>query len=416
VAKKPVTSRRSADGGGARAHPVDPVIGPLAEGAHPEVAEALRSQSKAILQDWEKQVRRVIPATDSLSFDQFLDHLPEILAAMADALASGNPDEVKRLLERSPSQGIHRFQLHYDVTDLATEDRMLRRLILEHVESALGRTTGHDENLALNWAIDLMAQQAMVAFVNHQNARLREAAEAELKYLSFLSHDLSGNLGSVTLWLQVLKRKLSDAGEFASEVTALDTAQQAILDTMGGMGRLLQAERLRHRGVQPTVGPVNLHALSTELCRQSQQQAEQKGVGMEVHVPHDAVVHSDADLIRLVLQNLIGNAVKYSTRGTVRISAEQGEDGRRRAWVLAVSDEGPGIAPENVERIFEAFRRGEMHGQSGVGLGLAIASRAARLLNAELTVESRPGVGSTFRLVFPPPASPPAAARRPHRE
>ena len=77
---------------------------------------------------------------------------------------------------------------------------------------------------------------------------------------------------------------------------------------------------------------------------------------------------------------------------------------RAGGWVLSVSDEGPGIAPEHLRNIFEAFRRGEMHGQSGVGLGLAIASRAAKLLGAELTVESKLGVGSTFRLAFPPAA------------
>jgi K+-sensing histidine kinase KdpD len=69
--------------------------------------------------------------------------------------------------------------------------------------------------------------------------------------------------------------------------------------------------------------------------------------------------------------------------------------------VLWVSDEGPGIAPEVTQRIFEAFQRGEVHGQSGVGLGLAIAAQAAKLLEATLTVESRVGAGSTFRLALP---------------
>ena len=152
-------------------------------------------------------------------------------------------------MERSPGQGIHRFQLHYDVRDLATEDRLLRLIIIEQVEAGLGRRLGRDEDTALNWCIDLMGQQAMIAFVSHQNERLRAAAEAELKYLSFLSHDLNGNLGNVTLWLQILRRRLAASPQFADEVSALDTAQQAILDTMGGMGRLLQAERLRHQGV-----------------------------------------------------------------------------------------------------------------------------------------------------------------------
>jgi signal transduction histidine kinase len=95
----------------------------------------------------------------------------------------------------------------------------------------------------------------------------------------------------------------------------------------------------------------------------------------------------------------VGNAVKYSTRGIVRIGAKRRREDQH--WVLSISDEGPGIAKEHLARIFDAFRRGDAHGQPGVGLGLAIASQAAKLLGAELTVESSVGVGSRFRLILP---------------
>jgi signal transduction histidine kinase len=379
----------------------DVVAGPLAERPFPELAEALRSRIKPLLQEWEKLVRQHVPPASKITFDGVLDGLPDILRAMADALASGDAAEVKRLMQRSPEQGIHRFQIHHDVGDLATEDRILRWLIVESVADALGRAMIAEEAAALNWAIDLMSQQAMIAFVTHQDARLRAAAESEVQYLSFLSHDLSGSLGNVTLWLQILRRKLGTSPQFAEEVSALDTAQQAILDTMGGMGRLLQAERLRHLQPVPKVGPVGLRDLSRAVAGEFAKQAEQKGVTLVVEAPSEAVVNTEAELVRLVLQNLIANAVKYSSWGTIRVTAEQQQDGRQGAWALSVSDEGPGIAPEHVTRIFEAFRRGEMHGQSGVGLGLAIASRAARLLGAELTVESELGKGSRFSLVFP---------------
>ena len=328
--------------------------------------------------------------------------MPAILNGMADALASGRAAEVSGLMERSPEQGVHRFEIHYDVRQLATEDRLLRRLINEHVGAALDRPVHPEEAAALNWAIDIMVQQAMVAFVEHQNRRLRDAAEAELKYLSFLSHDLSGSLGNVTIWLQILRRALSASPQFAHELSALDTAQQAILDTMGGMGRLLQAERLRHGVGQAKVGPVDLGALASDVAAPFATPAERRGLRLSVQVPADATVTSDPELIRLALQNLIGNAVKYGGRGAVRVGAELVE-GR---WSLSVSDEGPGIAPEKLGQIADAFRRGEMHGQGGVGLGLAIASRAAKMLDAELTVASQLGDGSTFRLTFPPPSRP----------
>ena len=83
--------------------------------------------------------------------------------------------------------------------------------------------------------------------------------------------------------------------------------------------------------------------------------------------------------------------------------------GEQGAWALSVSDEGPGIAPEHRGRLFEAYVRGETHGQAGVGLGLAIAFQAARLLGATLALESTAGVGSTFRLTIPSLESKPPA-------
>ena len=182
-------------------------------------------------------------------------------------------------------------------------------------------------------------------------------------------------------------------------VRTLDDAQQAVLSTIGGMARLLESERLRKAGVRAEQKPVNLHDLLVGAARLSSKAAEKKGIRITVDASPEVVAHSDRELIGLVVQNLVGNAVKYSSRGTVRIGAECA-DGR---CVVSVSDEGPGIAVEHLNRIFEGFARGELHGQLGVGLGLTIASQAAKLLGAELTVESEVGRGSTFRLILPLP-------------
>jgi signal transduction histidine kinase len=379
---------------------LDPTAGPLAKRPYPELAEALRGSIAPILDAWEAQLRAHVPRAVNMTFEQLRDSVPEILERMADAFASGRIEEIRKLMDRSPSQGIQRFQLHYDTWDLATEDRMLRLIIVDQVGKYLGRRLTLDEDAALHWAIDLMAQQAMVHFVNHQNAKLRIAAEAELQYLSFLSHDLNGNLGNITLWLQVLKSQLANHSQFAEQMASVDTAQQAILDTMGGMGRLLQAERLRHSktGQQGTTS-IDLHTLVQDVVAPFIRQGQQKGVAVIVELPPQTATTVEGDLIRLVLQNLLGNAVKYSKKGTVRLAARV--DHAAKCWTLSVSDEGPGIGPDHVERIFEAFQRGEMHGQAGVGLGLAIASRAAKLLEAELTVESHLGQGTTFRFHLP---------------
>ena len=395
----------------------NPTTDLLAHRAFPAVADALRARAEPILGTWKKLVRQVVPAAATLAPSALEDGLPDILAKMADALGSDDPAHTRALMERSPSQGIARFEQHYDVRDVAVEDSLLRRLVFEQVADELGRPLATDEVVALNMALDGMLQQAVVAFVTHQNERLREAAEAELKHLSFLSHDLSGNLSGVTMWLQILKRRLAQAGRFDGEVEAVDAAQQAILQTIGGMGRLLEAERLRHQspagdgrpGRDGSAPTTDLAALAARVARHAAADAGRKGIAVAVEVPDGAVVDADPELVALVLQNLVGNAVKYSPPGggTVRVTAEErpatgGKRSPATRWAVSVADQGPGIAAEHQQHIFEAFRRGQTHGRAGVGLGLTIAARAAKLLGAELTVESRAGKGSTFTVMFPP--------------
>jgi signal transduction histidine kinase len=368
----------------------------LRDQSFPELAAALRSETPRIIEAWIGEVRRAVPSAHDLTDDQIRDHQPVILPAMADALDGG----IGKLVEQSPAQGVTRFGQRYDVAEVMLEDRLLRQVIVEHVGAALGRPMTDGEHIGLHAAVDVMLQQAVVAFVAHQNARLREAAEAELKYLSFLSHDLHNNLGSVTVMLQVLRQRLATSPEFAGDVETLDAAQQAILDTVGGTGRLLQSERLRKSGGAAAAErrPVDLHALLVAAARQSSRAAEAKGIKIVVDAAPGAVAASDRELIALVVQNLVGNAVKYSSAGTVCVTAVCGADGR---CGVSVSDQGPGIAVEHLERIFESFRRGDPHGKPGVGLGLAIAAQAAKLLGATLTVESKVGVGSTFTLTLP---------------
>jgi signal transduction histidine kinase len=110
----------------------------------------------------------------------------------------------------------------------------------------------------------------------------------------------------------------------------------------------------------------------------------------------------EADPIRLhqILLNLVGNAVKFTTRGRVAIRVESSED-----WLaVSVADTGIGIAPEALAFIFDEFRQADgstTRRFGGTGLGLAIARKLARLHGGDITVESAPGAGSTFTLVLP---------------
>ena len=184
------------------------------------------------------------------------------------------------------------------------------------------------------------------------------------------------------------------------------------METIAGMEKLLQAERLRKGAIQPKAETVDLHALAADAIRASRAAGTAQGLTLEMSVPDDASAVSDREVIALVLQNLLNNAVKYSTTGTIRVAASRWAEEDSGGWSLSISDQGPGIAREQLGRFFEAFSRGDTHGQPGVGLGLAIASQAAKLLGGRLTVTSELGSGSTFTLVLPV-SRPPSSASNP---
>jgi hypothetical protein len=154
-----------------------------------------------------------------------------------------------------------------------------------------------------------------------------------------------------------------------------------------------------------------MDAILNQLSDEFMPMAGAKGLRLSLR-PCDAVVLSDATYLRRILQNLIGNAVRYAETGRVLVAA------RRRGKVLRLEvwDTGPGIAQEEHENIFKEFHRiaARASASEGLGLGLAIVERAAALLGHSLTLCSRVGQGTVFMLELPitdpAPLAPPEPA------
>ena len=379
----------------------DPTVDLLATRPFPRIAAALRARKARVLRRWENAVRRLLPHADSLTLNQLRDHLPQILDQTVDALASSHASPLNELVEMTRSHGSLRFHQQFNVQELIVEYRVLRRILVEEINRGLGGKIKVGQVIVLNMGIDTALQHGVMAFINHQKEQLRAASEVQSRYLSYLSHDLRNNLNGCTLMLEVLRQRLEGLEGFAEDVQDIASVQRSVAETIAGMDRILQAERLRREAIHTKVQPVDLHALVHDVARQANRQAEHKGIALRLDVPDGASVDSDRELITLVLQNLIGNAVKYSPGGTVTVAARPRPDPVRDGWEVFVSDQGPGIAPHHRERMFEAFSRGETHGQPGVGLGLAIANQAARLLGGRLSFDSEVGAGSTFRFSLP---------------
>ena len=391
----------------------DPVKSMIEQGRFPELAAAIRAQLDPIIHEWIEAVRRILPAAHHLTFTEVRNDLPDVLRLMADALECTTRPEFERLLNLAPLHGSTRFFEGFSVGEMLTEYRVLRSIAVRWVETHLSRRLSTDEHCALDVGIDLVTQRSLVSFVDHQNSRLTEAAAAEAKFISFLSHDLRNNLNHVMLSVEMMRRKMGQQPEFADDVRELEALQQTMRNTVGGMERLLHWRRLREGRSEAKPAPVDLRQVGLSIERDLVPEARRKGITIAVDVPAGSIAVTDRDLLAIAVQNLVANGVKYSSRGVVRISAERRRHGAQQRWAVSISDEGPGIDKQQLERIFEAFERGPTHDQPGFGLGLSIVTEVAQKLGATLEVRSNLGAGSMFTIVLPPESSSPPAKEPP---
>jgi signal transduction histidine kinase len=365
----------------------------------PALAAGLRARSEAILSRWQQVVQNKLPSADELTTGQLRDDLPQILSEMADILESDDGSAMPELKAAAQGHGDSRFHNSYSISDVIIEYGLLRPIVIDEIRECLDREMTVEEVAALNMGIDTALRRSVIRFVTHQQNQLRAGSTAQNKYLSFLAHDLRGGLNSVLLTAELLKRQFAGEPRFAESIQDIDSMRQAILDTVATMDRFLHAERFRQEKVQPSFSTVDISALANGLLPYFAHSLQQKQVKLKIDVPGHLSAVTDKDLLWLILQNLVSNAIKYTPGGAVQISAAAGEQDHGPS--ISVMDQGPGIAPDRLENLFNAFTRGETHGEPGVGLGLYIVRQAVDVIGGKLVVESEPGKGSTFHLQLP---------------
>ncbi|MEG3084279.1 PAS-domain containing protein [Sphingomonas sp. PB2P12] len=233
--------------------------------------------------------------------------------------------------------------------------------------------------------------------LNEARAVAETATRDKTRFLAAASHDLLQPLHAARLFCAALDEDLDEdrAPHQGELVRAIDGAIGSA-DTL--LRALLDVSRLDAGGVVPKVERFALGALIDELVMQFRPLAAERGLVLASHAGAFSVA-TDRSLLRSILQNFLSNAVRYSADGRIWIGARRrGDD-----VLIEVRDNGPGIAAADRERIFEEFERLESKGSAGggVGLGLAIVRRIARLLGAAVELRSAPGRGTTFAVRVP---------------
>jgi signal transduction histidine kinase len=369
----------------------------------PDVAAALRTATADLLRNWRHEVLHALPNADRLTRDQFDDGIPKILDDIAEALECGDSHSLKTLVEDSPEHGAVRYHQKFNLNEMLIEYALLRRVLIEEVTRVLDRPLTATESTAVHGEIDVAMRQSTVSFSNHQASQLTNEANVMAKYLSFLSHDLRGGLNGSILMIEVLRRELMNDPKYAEAVSDLDMMRRSMFDTVATMDRFLHAERLRRGKMPVRITQVDLHALLHKLVRNVHHQMLDRNISATLEVNLDGPIPTDSDVLAIVLQNLIGNALKYCGGKPIRVEAKRmtnvpSLDGKPDCVRISVEDHGPGMSQETIEHLFQPFERGETYGQNGVGLGMTIARQAADLLGARLSVDSVLDRGTTFHL------------------
>jgi signal transduction histidine kinase/CheY-like chemotaxis protein len=251
--------------------------------------------------------------------------------------------------------------------------------------------------------------------VAERTEELVAANRAKTRFLAAASHDLRQPLHTLALYAAALKLHAPEGatGEIAGHI------DKALAELSVLVNSLLDISKLDAGAVQPEPQRVSVRALIEHVAADYRLVASERALEFKVRAA-DVHVITDPVLLERLVRNLVDNAFKYTASGGVTLlagSAGSADSDERGVVRIAVHDTGAGIPAGERERIFEEFYQignAERDRSQGLGLGLAIVRRIARLLGLEVELESEPGRGSTFAVTLPCApeqlAAPPAAA------
>ena len=240
-----------------------------------------------------------------------------------------------------------------------------------------------------------------VAYLMARFRQLYSAAESASKtksdFLSSMSHDLESPLHGIISLTEILQEEPELKKQYGREIAAIRASGQHLLELIDD---LLNYSRLEAGVMTSYEENFDLSALLEKLLSLFRVRCEIKGLDLRLEISSELPMYLRGDQQKLfqVLANLVGNALKFTSEGGIRIVVCS----ERNQICFRIQDTGPGIAPEELDFIFEPFTRSSRNAvKDGTGLGLAISRWYVEFLGGELTVESQVGQGSTFQVLVP---------------
>jgi signal transduction histidine kinase/DNA-binding NarL/FixJ family response regulator len=251
---------------------------------------------------------------------------------------------------------------------------------------------------------DITALKSVVADLATARDQAERASRAKTEFLAAMSHEIRTPLNGILATADMLGSDALDP-RLQENVHLIRRSGRALLTILNEVLDFARIETGRAQIAAEPAAPVQIVEQVVSLFSAT---CTQKGIDIAVEAPAPFAVTTDADRLRQIVSNLVGNAVKFTEKGgvTVTVRAAPAEGGAMRLEI-AVRDTGIGIAPEDLSRLFQQFSQAEgglARRFGGTGLGLAISRQLARMMGGDIDVESAKGVGTRFtlRLDLPP--------------
>jgi PAS domain S-box-containing protein len=250
--------------------------------------------------------------------------------------------------------------------------------------------------------IDITAQKELQRELDLRRREAEEASVRKTRFLAAVSHDIRTPANAISLLAELIRRTATNpslAGDVPDLAQELHDSAMSLVNLLSDV---LDIARFDSDKVDLQESEFSLAGLLADEQKQLLPLARQKGLSLDVIAPAEPLVlRTDRIKLARILGNLIGNAIKFTEAGGVRLEARRNDDG---TVLISVSDTGVGIPAESLAHIFDEFfqlRNPERDRAKGSGLGLTICKRLIDAMGAKLHVQSTPGKGSTFTVTLP---------------
>jgi len=341
-----------------------------------------------------------LTASDLLPDPVLKDHVPKLLQSLSAYFETGaNPDALAAKND-ARTHGAQRWDQRYSLRELLLEIFWLRTALFAET----GEFTKSKPDAQAIYAgacrlidgfLNDLESCSVAEYVAESEASLRASTDARLRLVRTVSHELRNMLNSVGFASALLEK---------ADPEAVDHARQSLDRNSGYMKELLDdllvLSTNLSRSATVKAAPVEIAPLLEMVSSAYRPMAEEKGLRFSCSVRGSLDdVFSDGLKIRQIMENLVSNAIKFTSAGMVNLSLQELDDQR---FAIVVQDTGLGIAKEDREHIFSEFYQVDQESPlRGSGLGLAIVLALVELLDGSIELESEERVGSTFRVCLP---------------